>query len=132
MAFLKTIQIRNDHIFDACKAGDLQTIIDILQANIFIDTMHNSHFLIHVAAQEGHLNIVEYLVNQKADINAKDKDKWTPLHCAAEKGHLSVVEYLVNQKADINAKNNDVEYLYLMILLFIMLLIRVILVLLNI
>jgi len=43
----------------------------------------------------------------------------TPLHYAAKNGHLCVVEYLVNQKADINAKNSDVEFLYLIILLFI-------------
>jgi len=56
----------------------------------------------------------------------------TPLHYAAENGHLSVVEYLVNQKADINAKNRDVEFFYLIGLLFIGLLIKVISVLLNI
>jgi len=74
---------------------------------------------LHYAAQQGHLSVVEYLVNQKADINAKGHYDWTPLHWAAEKGHLSVVEYLVNQKADINAKGYGVEFLYLMILLFI-------------
>jgi len=56
----------------------------------------------------------------------------TPLHWAAYNGHLSVVEYLVNQKADINAIGENVEFLYLNILLFIMLLKKVILVLLNI
>jgi len=87
---------------------------------------------LHYAAQNGHLSVVEYLVNQKADINAKDYGKMTPLHYAAQNGHLSVVEYLINQKADINAKNAYVEFLYLIGLLFIMLLIMVILVLLNI
>jgi len=62
---------------------------------------------LHFAAQNGHFGVVEYLGNQNADINAKDKDNWTPLHYAAQNGHLSVVEYLVNQKADINAKNKD-------------------------
>jgi len=57
--------------------------------------------------------------------------KWTPLHLAAKDGHLSVVEYLVNQKADINAKDNNIEFYYLIGLLFIMLLKEVILVLLN-
>jgi len=57
---------------------------------------------LHYAAQNGHFGVVEYLGNQKADINAKDKDDGTPLHIAAQIGHLSVVEYLVNQKADIN------------------------------
>jgi len=56
------------------------------------------------------LSVVEYLVNQKADINVKDNDGSTPLHLAAQYGHLSVVEYLVNQKADINAKSTSVEF----------------------
>ena len=54
------------------------------------------------------------------------------LHEASRFFHHSVVEYLVNQKADINAKSKSVEFLYLIILLFIMLLKMVILVLLNI
>ena len=62
---------------------------------------------LHFAAENGHLSVVEYLVNQKADISAKGKYDLTPLHFAAENGHLSVVEYLVNQKADINVKTND-------------------------
>ena len=56
----------------------------------------------------------------------------TPLHNAARDGHLSVVEYLVNQKTDINTKDNRVEFLDLIRLLFILLLKKVILVLLNI
>ena len=29
---------------------------------------------LHIAAENGHLSVVEYLVNQKADINAKSND----------------------------------------------------------
>jgi len=29
---------------------------------------------LHLASQNGHLSVVEYLVNQKADINAKNSD----------------------------------------------------------
>jgi len=50
----------------------------------------------------------------------------TPLHWAARNGHLNVVEFFVNQKVDINAKNKNVEYLYLIMLLFFWLLIMVI------
>jgi len=99
----------------------------------FRDEINNKGYL-HVAALHGDLRVVEYLVNQKADINAQSNGYpyGIPLHLAAENGHLSVVEYLFNQKADINAKDYSVEFLYLIILLFIMLLIMVILVLLNI
>jgi len=56
----------------------------------------------------------------------------TPLHYAARDDYLSIVEYLVNQKAEINPKDIRDEFLYLIVLLFIMLLNMVILVLLNI
>ena len=62
------------------------------------------------ASRNGHLSIVEYLVNHNADINEKDKDNMTPIHLAAQNGHLSVVEYLVNQKVDINSKENICSY----------------------
>jgi len=29
---------------------------------------------LHLAAQNGHLSVVEYLVNQKAELNAKDNN----------------------------------------------------------
>ena len=67
---------------------------------------------LHRAAANGHLSVVEYLVNQEADINAKDRYEKTPLHLASSNGHLSVVEYLVNQEADINAIGEHVGFLY--------------------
>ena len=74
---------------------------------------------LHLAASHGHLSVVEYLVNQKADINAINNDDWSPLHYAAINGHLNVVEYLVNQKANIKAKDNNVNFSILIGLLFI-------------
>jgi len=93
------------------------------------------------AAAKGKLTSIIYLLANGTNVNEKyqnnDYDGWfmknsTPLHFSSRYGHLSVVEYLVNQKADINAKTTNVEFLYLIRLLFIMLLLMVILVLLNI
>ncbi len=35
---------------------------------------------LHLAAQAGHMEIVKYLVENKADVNAKDRWNCTPLH----------------------------------------------------
>jgi len=37
---------------------------------------------LHYAADNGHLSVVEYIVNQKVYINAKDKNGRTPLEVA--------------------------------------------------
>jgi len=81
------------------------------------------------AAAKGKLTSIIYLIANGTNVNERfpifDKfDGWwmmdsTPLHFSARYGHLSVVEYLVYQKADINAKNANVEFLYLIGLLFI-------------
>jgi len=80
---------------------------------------------------KGHLSVVEYLVNQKADfldgINGQSYLFW-----AVQIGSLSVVECLVNHNADINSKNDYVGFLYFIGFLFIMLHLMVILVLSNI
>ena len=60
---------------------------------------------LHWASENGHLDIVKYLVESGADINAKDYSGWTPLHVAAWNGRLDVVKYLLKHEADVYSKN---------------------------
>jgi len=121
-----------------CKASEffhLPLLVFMLEngANINANCKKNWTPL-HYAANNGHISVVEYLVNQQADINPKSGINFyeTPFHFAAENGHLSVVNYLVNQKVDINTKDYYVEFLYSIGLLFIKQFKMTILVLLNI
>jgi ankyrin repeat protein len=45
---------------------------------------------------ERHLEVVQWLKEQGADIN-KDSNGWTPLYVAAGNGHLEVVQWLKEQ-----------------------------------
>jgi len=49
---------------------------------------------LHWAAINGHLSVVEYLVNHNAEINVKNKDGETPLELAKRYGRLNVVDFL--------------------------------------
>ena len=55
------------------------------------------------ASEEGHLEIVKYLVENGADVTVEDN---FPVRSASEDGHLSVVKYLTEHGADITATNN--------------------------
>ena len=43
------------------------------------------------------------LIQNGADVNAVDKDKWTALHYAAQNGHVDVVKVLLQNGANVNA-----------------------------
>lgn len=51
---------------------------------------------LYLACQEGHLEIVQYLVKDcRADPSIRANDGMTPLHAAAQMGHNTVIVWLV-------------------------------------
>ena len=60
---------------------------------------------LHIAARLNLPVITISLLNQGADIHAKNKDGWTPLHSAAKENASATAEILLNQGADIHAKD---------------------------
>ena len=60
-----------------------------------------------MAAENGHLEVIEALIKADADVNASNKNGTTALQVAAINGHLKVVEALIEAGADVNASNNN-------------------------
>ncbi|KAL9714492.1 putative ankyrin-repeat protein [Leucoagaricus gongylophorus] len=61
---------------------------------------------LHWAASAGSINIVRYLLGQKAEVDRPDNSGWTALHIAVSAGHQSTVEELIGAGADVNRKND--------------------------
>lgn len=57
----------------------------------------------HEGAHEGNIEAVKVLL--EADVNAKDKEGYTPLHWAAALGHVEAIKVLVEAGADVNPKD---------------------------
>ena len=62
---------------------------------------------VHIAAREGTLNTVKFLVHHGGDIRLTTLKGQTPLHLAASEGKLSIVDYLVQLEADIQLKDSQ-------------------------
>ena len=54
--------------------------------------------LIHAAA-EGHVEILQMLIDAKANLDLKDKDGFTALMRAAERGRMNMVQMLIDAGA---------------------------------
>ncbi|XP_054286239.1 protein phosphatase 1 regulatory subunit 16A-like isoform X2 [Macrosteles quadrilineatus] len=73
--------------------------------------LHDDHGAtpLHIAAANGYLRVVEFLLDQHVSTDVKDNDDWQPVHAAACWGHLEVVELLVHNGADLNARTKHDE-----------------------
>jgi 26S proteasome non-ATPase regulatory subunit 10 len=65
--------------------------------------------LIHLAVEADEADVCQFLIDQREDINAKDKENngRTPLHLACARGHYKIVLLLLDNQADIHAIDND-------------------------
>ena len=57
------------------------------------------------AADNGHTEIVNVLIDNGATLNAKDFYGWTALMKAVHRGHVGTVQALVKNRANVNVKN---------------------------
>ncbi|TPX38086.1 hypothetical protein SmJEL517_g00124 [Synchytrium microbalum] len=65
--------------------------------------------LLHVAARQGYMEMVIWLLHQGVLVNLMDDSGETPLFVAASKGRLYIVKCLVEQGGDVGFANQDGE-----------------------
>lgn len=67
---------------------------------------------LHVAAANGYLQIVEFLLENNFQINVNDDDNWMPIHAAVCWGNPEILEILAQAGADLDAKTKNGETLF--------------------
>lgn len=99
----------NAPLFTAVGKGHIDIVKYLVAQGADVSTLKYYHgeTLIHAAAKNGHLDILELLVEEygvSVDVSSKH-DKITPLHYAAENGYADIVEYLIEHGANPNSKD---------------------------
>lgn len=62
---------------------------------------------LHVAAENGGLQVINELLNAGADKEAQNRKGSTPLHIAAREGHEEIVKLLLERQAKIEARDDE-------------------------
>jgi ankyrin repeat protein len=96
-------QQRQRSFAQATMDGNLYRMRWLHFAGAKIDARSNVGNPLFLAASEGKLEIVRYLLDEGADVNARANSGGTPLAEAAYYGHVDVIKELLLRGADINA-----------------------------
>lgn len=96
-------------LYKAAKVGCMplvHSLVDILDHEInSVDPLGATP--LYMAAQEGHEDIVRFLLSHKADANLGSKEGVPPLHIATQLNHFNIVRILLSGGANINALTPD-------------------------
>ncbi|KAI9996764.1 hypothetical protein PInf_000026 [Phytophthora infestans] len=93
-----------------CDPGVSTFVLAKLHRKTDDSTGHRHQLPIHRAAMFGNIRAVELLLEEGADPNTRDANKWTPLHYCADEAtprHLIIAQLLVesSKRVDVNAKS---------------------------
>lgn len=77
-----------------------------MQIRIF-SAHKKSSSLLHTACQKGDTKTVHHLLKDRADVNLRDENRFTPLHIACKNDNSYVVESFLGKTAEVNSSTND-------------------------
>ncbi|MHA2178747.1 MAG: ankyrin repeat domain-containing protein, partial [Candidatus Thorarchaeota archaeon] len=89
----------NDKLLAASESGNIIAVEEALNAGAVIDAQNEflKNSALHLAASKGHLDIVKFLVDSKANLLLTNGTDMTPLHLAARDGQTHVVKFLLEK-----------------------------------
>ena len=73
----------------------------IFQGAVFNIADYDGRTPLHVAASEGHVNVVEYLLDCGAHVHVRDRHGFTALDEAVTFGHHEIIDLLIQTGAHI-------------------------------
>ena len=98
-------------IFEAATVGNRPEVERIINKDKtkLTEVSPDGYSALGYASWFGHVEIVHFLITQKAAINApaQNATKVTPLHSAVAGKHVEVAELLLKHGADVNARQQD-------------------------
>jgi hypothetical protein len=99
-------------MMSACYRGHTHIIEYLLSVGALANAVNCDEWaLLHIACNKGRLDVVLLLLSQKPrtkqcpNINAMDKQCWSPLHHAAYLGHKEIVRALLGKGANVDTLN---------------------------
>ena len=86
---------------------DVNELINTAQVSNIINEKYDGFTALHLACNGGLEDIVNSLLEKKADVNSQDKFGYLPQHWAAQKGYVNIVNSLIENNADVDRPTSN-------------------------
>lgn len=98
-----------DLLCQSAALNQIQNVKELIESYPELINEKNSEGLtaLHYACDRGNLEMVQFLVEEGANVNIQDSYGETPLHVAKIADELEIINYLLTKGADMNKKNFD-------------------------
>ena len=108
-ALMDRIHDVNESLHAFCQQGELGLVEDLIDnKKADVNAKEAGVTPLHTAVVNGHVKLVELLLKNEADVNARrDNDGATPLYAAAERKHVKLVRLLLENGANVDASRTD-------------------------
>uniref|UniRef100_A0AAZ3QBM3 Ankyrin 2a, neuronal n=1 Tax=Oncorhynchus tshawytscha TaxID=74940 RepID=A0AAZ3QBM3_ONCTS len=96
-SFLRAARAGNiDKVLEYLKGGvNISTCNQVLRSNVALLCLQNGFTPLYMAAQENHIDVVRYLLENGGNQSTATEDGFTPLAIALQQGHNQVVSVLL-------------------------------------
>ncbi|CAF1786408.1 unnamed protein product [Brassica oleracea var. botrytis] len=95
-----------DDLLEAARYNDIDDLKSLAFDGVSLNSRDSQgRTALHMAAANGHMSIVEYLISQGVDINALNEENNAPLHWACLNGHIEVVKKMILAGASLSLLN---------------------------
>jgi len=103
-----------EQLFQACKDGNVEEVIKLLQNTQLNTNWHNSRSrtAFWIACENGHIEIAKLLLNDnRVDINKANSFGATPFFIACKNGQIEIVKLLLkDNRVDINKASRETPF----------------------
>ncbi|KAL6722060.1 hypothetical protein ACLMJK_001165 [Lecanora helva] len=90
----------------ACENGDMYIVDRLCKAGADVNRIGGTEgpSALWAAANGGHMDVLQYLLEQGAEVNAQNDERGTPLYVAASGFYPDIIRELLHHGADVNLK----------------------------
>ena len=100
---------KTEDIFESVEKGDAGRVKRAIWMGADVNGKNDDGASpLHLAALRGNVEIVQVLIENKAEVNAvESSSSWTPLFHAADKGYVEIAELLIDYGADLDINDSS-------------------------